>query len=444
MTKTRNKTMNRKLRYWAIVCAVLVSASAFAWLDGDSFYPRLAHEEWLTAMDKETLLDDMAGNNDILIIDGVEYLTAYSPLELIRGKQRYHDVYEGMIWGGFEGLSFAGFWGDKAIKCNRWWKCRLEVSDDSLFLMDIKSLQFHGKEYVYSKKENGFVERYVASVNQDSINRRMEEFTDCRFEDGRMCLPIVSGTVFAKKRNLAPRPEVWDVANQKPEDMRVYLRWVDEPVYRVVFDEGRMVSMEVMNEPITEEEQRAFVRRTAGAAIIVVLLVTIIFVLIDYRRKRKYLNMYKALQKNQTQLIIANEQSDEEPEKRPLTREEVMALYRDNFIICREQFLASGWMQRLEKMNASIHADTLTLGPEERQALSKVLDECFIQVNVNLRSECRLTNDDVRCCLLSMLGCQLQVVAVCLGSSHDAVQTRKSRLKDKLPKDIFEWVFTKK
>ena len=436
--------MNRKLRYWAIVCAVLVSASAFAWLDGDSFYPRLAHEEWLTAMDKKTLLDDMASNNDILVIDGVEYLTAYSPLELIRGKQRYHDVYKGMIWGGFEVLSFARFWGDRAIKCNRWWKCRLEVSDDSLFLMDIKSLQFHGKEYVYSKMEKGFVEIYVEPVNQDSINRRMEEFTDCRFENGRMCLPIVSGTVFAKKRNLAPRPEVWDVANQKPEDMRAYLRWVDEPVYRIVFDEGRMASMEVMNEPITEEEHRAFLRRTAGLAIIVVLLVTVIFVLIDYRRKRKYLNMYKALQKNQTQLIIANEQSDEEPEKLPLTRDEVMALYRDNFIICREQFLASGWMQRLEKMNASIHAETLTLGPEERQTLSKALDECFIQVNVNLRSECRLTNDDVRCCLLSMLGCPLQVIAVCLGSSHDAVQTRKSRLKDKLPKDIFEWVFMKR
>ena len=434
--------MNRKLRYWAIVCAVLVSASAFAWLDGDSFYPRLAHEEWLTAMDKETLLDDMASNNDILVIDGVEYLTAYSPLELIRGKQRYYDMYEGMILGGFEGLSFAGFWGDGAIHCKRLWKCRLEVSNDSLFLMDIKSLQFHGKEHVYSK--NGYKEIYVAPVNQDSINRRMEEFTDCRFENGRMCLPIVSGTVFAKKRNLAPCPEVWTVANQKPEDMRVYLHWVDEPVYRIVFDEGHMVSMEVMNEPITEEEHRAFVRRTAGLAIIVVLLVTVIFVLIDYRRKRKYLTMYKALQKNQTQLIIANEQSDEEPEKLPLTRDEVMALYRENFVICREQFLVSGWMQRLEKMNASIHAETLALGPEERQVLSKVLDECFIQVNVNLRSECRLTNDDVRCCLLSMLGCQLQVVAVCLGSSHDAVQTRKSRLKDKLPKDIFEWVFMKR
>ena len=436
--------MNRKLRYWAVVCAVLVSVSAFAWLDGDSFYPRLAHEEWLTAMDKETLLDDMARNNDVLVIDGVEYLTAYSPLELIRGKQRYHDMYEGMIMTMNGGLSFAAFWGDGAIRCKRLWECRLEVSDDSLFLMDIKSLQFHGKEYVYSKKEKGFVEIYVEPVNQDSINRRMEEFTDCRFENGRMCLPIVSGTVFAKKRNLAPRPEVWNTADKNPEDMRVYLRWVDEPVYRVVFDEGRMVSMEVMSEPITEEEQRAFVRRTAGAAIIVVLLVTVIFVLIDYRRKRKYLNMYKALQKNQTQLIIAKEQAEENPEGQAMTRDEVMALYKDNFVICREQFLASGWMQRLEKMNATLHADTLMLGGEERQRLSKVLDECFIQVNVNLRGEGRLTNDDVRCCLLSMLGCSLQVVAACLGCSHEAVQTRKSRLKDKLPKDVFEWVFVKK
>ena len=441
-TNRKDSMMRGYLRYCMVVCAVLAWASAFAWLDGDSFYPRLAYEEWLTAMDKETLLDDMASNNDILVIDGVEYLTAYSPLELIRGKQRYHDMYEGLIMTMNGGLSFAAFWGDGAIRCKRLWECRLEVSDDSLFLMDIKSLQFHGTSVVWSKEERR--ERQVAPVNQDSINQRMEEFTDCRFVHGCMHLPIVSGTVFAKKRNLAPRPEVWDVANQKPEDMRVYLRWVDEPVYRIVFDEGRMVSMEVMSEPITAEEHRAFVWRTAAIAVGVVLLVAIVFVLRDYRRKRKYLNMYKALQKNQTQLIIANEQSDEEPEKRPLTRDEVMALYRDNFVICREQFASSGWIQRLEKMNATLHADTLMLGGEERQRLSKVLDECFIQVNVNLRAEGRLTNDDVRCCLLSMLGCSLQVVAACLGCSHEAVQTRKSRLKDKLPKDVFEWVFVKK
>ena len=434
--------MIRNLRYFVMVCAVLVSTSAFAWLDGDSFYPRLAHEEWLTAMDKETLLDDMASNHDILVIDGMEYLLPYSPLELIRGKQRYHDMYKGLITTMNGGLSFAAFWGDKAIRCNRLWKCRLEVSDDSLFLTDIESFQPYGKEYVYSKE--GFKERYVEPVNQDSINYRMEEFTDCRFKEGRMYLPIVSGTVFAKRRHLAPRPEVWNTADKNPEDMRVYLRWVDEPVYRIVFDEGRMVSMEEMSEPITEEEQRAFVRRTAGLAIIVVLLVAIIFVLRDYRRKRKYLNMYKALQKNQTQLIIANELSDEEPEKQPLTRDEVLALYRENFVICREQFITSGWLQRLEKMSATMHAETLMLGAEERQRLSKALDECFIQVNVNLRAEGRLTNDDVRCCLLSMLGCPLHVVAACLGSSHEAVQTRKSRLKDKLPKDIFEAIFVKK
>jgi hypothetical protein len=258
-----------------------------------------------------------------------------------------------------------------------------------------------------------------------------------------MYLPIVSGTVFAKKRNLTPRPEVWEAANQKPEDMRVYLRWVDEPVYRIEFDEGRMVSMEEMSEPITEEEQRAFVWRTAAIAVATVLLVAILFVLRDYRRKRKYLNMYRALQKNQTQLITANETSDEEPVGRPLTRDEVLALYRDNFVICREQFLANGWMQRLQKMSAMLHADALVLSVDERKALSVALDECFIQVNVNLRGEARLTNDDVRCCLLSMLGCPLSVVAACLGSSPEAVQTRKSRLKDKLPRDVFEMVFAR-
>ena len=49
----------------------MVSLAASAWYDGDSFYPRLAYEDWLTAQDKETLLFDMSHNADILIIDGV-------------------------------------------------------------------------------------------------------------------------------------------------------------------------------------------------------------------------------------------------------------------------------------------------------------------------------------------------------------------------------------
>lgn len=428
-------------RYIVVAYAMLVSIPAFAWLDGDSFYPRLAHEEWLTAMDKETLLDDMASNHDILVIDGVEYLLPYSPLELIRGKQRYHDMYEGMIWGWFEGQTYAAFWGDRAIRCPRLWKCRLEVGGDSLFLTDIELLQFHGTQHVWSKGE--YKEIYVEPVNQDSINFRMEEFTDCRFKEGRMYLPIVSGTVFAKRRHLIPRPEVWNTADKNPEDMRVYLRWVDEPVYRIEFDEGRMVSMEAMDEPITAEEHRAFVVRTALIAIVVVLLVAILFVFRDYRRKRHYLFMYEALQKNQAQLVTAQDLSEEESEKQPLTRKEVVALYSDNFALCNERFRVSGWSQRLEKMSASIHPDMLMLGSDERQHLSKVLDECFIQVNVNLRSEGRLTNDDVRCCLLAMLGCPLSVIGACLGSSQEAVQTRKSRLKDKLPRDVFDWVFSK-
>jgi hypothetical protein len=83
------------------------------------------------------------------------------------------------------------------------------------------------------------------------------------------------------------------------------------------------------------------------------------------------------------------------------------------------------------------------LSATERKELSQLLDECFIQVNTNLRSEGKLTHDDMRCCLLALLGCSVQVIGMCIGSSAEAVKTRKSRLKEKLPKDIFEWVFAK-
>lgn len=438
--------MNRKLRYIVAVCVMLVSASAFAWLDGDSFYPRLAHEDWLTAKDKETLLNDMSHTSDMLVIDGVEYMMPYSPLELIRGRRRYQEMYDGLI-ASMEELNFSAFWGDRANRRYNAWSCRLELRGDSLCLTEIRTFEHVGEEYVVDPETREIKVIYRKGTPQDTINVRMEEFTDCRFVEGRMFLPIVSGTVFAKKRNLAPCPKEWSAANKSPEDMRTYLRWVEEPVYRIVFDEGRMVSMEEMPEPVTAEEQRAFVWRTVLVSLAVVLLVAIVFVLRDSRRKRHYLRMYEALQKNQAQLVTAavqqDELSEEEPEGKALSREEVIALYRDNFALCREQFRSSGWIQRLEKMSATLHADMLMLSADERKTLSVALDECFIQVNVNLRSEARLTNDDVRCCLLSMLGCPLSVVAACLGSSPEAVQTRKSRLKDKLPRDVFEMVFQK-
>ena len=436
--------MNRKLRNIVAMCAMLVSASAFAWLDGDSFYPRLAHEDWLTAKDKETLLDDMSHTSDILVIDGVEYMMPYSPLELIRGRRRYQEMYDGLITS-MEALDFSAFWGDRANRRHNYWDCRLEVRGDSLCLTEIRTCEHVGEEHVVDPETREVKVVYRKRTPQDTINVRMEEFTDCRFVGGRMYLPIVSGTVFAKKRNLAPCPVEWSVANKSSEDMRTYLRWVEEPVYRITFDEGRMVAMEAMAEPITAEEHRAFVWRTVLLSLAVVLVVAIVFVLRDSRRKRHYLRLYEALQKNQAQLVTAVEQTDElsaeEPERTPLTRDEVMALYRDNFALCSGQFRPTGWPQRLEKMSATLHADTLMLSADDRKALSMALDECFIQVNVNLRSEARLTNDDVRCCLLAMLGCPLPVVAACLGSSPEAVQTRKSRLKDKLPRDVFEMVF---
>lgn len=441
--------MNHGLRYIVAMCALLVSASVFAWLDGDSFYPRLAHEDWLTAKDKEVLLDDMSHTSDILVIDGVEYMMPYSPLELIRGRRRYQEMYDGLI-ASMEGLNFSAFWGDKANRRHNSWDCRLEVRGDSLCLTEIKSCEYVGEERVFDPETREFKVIYEKGTPQDMIDVRMEEFTDCRFVGGRMFLPIVSGTVFAKKRNPIPCPEGWSTANKSPEDMRVYLRWVKEPVYRIVFDEGCMVSMEEMTEPVTAEEQRAFVWRTVLISLAAVLLVAVAFMLRDSRRKRHYLRMFEALQKNQAQLVTAVGQPDDlleeesgEAERKSLSREEVIALYRDNFALSCEQFRTGEWPQRLEKMSATLHADMLMLSVDERKALSMALDECFVQVNVNLRSEARLTNDDVRCCLLSMLGCPLPVVAVCLGSSTEAVQTRKSRLKDKLPRDVFEMVFSK-
>ena len=54
-----------------------------------------------------------------------------------------------------------------------------------------------------------------------------------------------------------------------------------------------------------------------------------------------------------------------------------------------------------------------------------------------------MTNDDCVFCSLNLIGCSKEVISSAMGSSEEALRRRKSRIKQKLPEDLFRFFFLK-
>ena len=54
-----------------------------------------------------------------------------------------------------------------------------------------------------------------------------------------------------------------------------------------------------------------------------------------------------------------------------------------------------------------------------------------------------LTNDDCVFCTMNFMGCSKEFISHAMGSSEEALRRRKSRIKQKLPEDLFHFFFSK-
>lgn len=436
-----------KLRLF--ISALLLSCTLVAQETYTEFHERIGRDNRLSQSDKRELIENMTGGPGTeLYIDGEKFLVSTSPLWEYRGVLKFDDML-----GRIEGLSMWSYvWGDKTSSSSHisydW-----AVINDSLRMTEI----WHANPMIPSptaKDADRKVKMYSWVIySADTIYNRIERLTGCEFtkiqandspnpfgSNLKVDLPLnnFTGVLYAKRANTAPRPE-W-TKGKEVEDFPEYQKWYNEPIYRLTFENGVLVSKTPMVEPIPVATVRRIVALSLVSIVVLALLLVIIFVVRDNRRKQKYLRMYETLQHNQIQLVNAQALVEESEGEQPLTREEVLAIYRDNFAICRRRFELDEWASRIRTMAVGVQPISLTF--DERKRLSVALDECFIQVNVDLRCEGRLTRDDMRYCLLALLGCPPSVISSCIGCTVETLQTRKSRLKDKLPKDIFEWVFS--
>ena len=175
--------------------------------------------------------------------------------------------------------------------------------------------------------------------------------------------------------------------------------------------------------------------------VILILALLVLFVLIDNRRKAAYIRLQKQLAQNRAEMLSLTSMPDdtEAPLMQP-DRERLFALRLQRVAYCREMFAHTSWHTRLNRIEHSTDAEALTL--KERTELQQVLIDSFADAMIDIKAECpTLTATDLHLVTLTLLGCSIRTTALCIANSESALRSRKTRLKGKMPEELYRFVF---
>lgn len=162
---------------------------------------------------------------------------------------------------------------------------------------------------------------------------------------------------------------------------------------------------------------------------------------INYRRKRALLCLQQQLAENRITLMKLQTRTEEEKQPSPLHEEQLIhALRLQKIELCKKTFAKTAWSKRLAALNCS--ADTLELSGQESSELTDTLNQCFIDVLIDLKQDSpKLNSAELTHIVFLLLGCSNRIISLCTFAAESTIRTRKIRIKEKLSKDYQSILF---
>ncbi len=147
----------------------------------------------------------------------------------------------------------------------------------------------------------------------------------------------------------------------------------------------------------------------------------ITFLLIDRKRKKRYLQAQEELRQANVEVLRA--QVDEQPA-------DLDALYRKKLAACQNLFRRTPSARLLLVPPASLTA-------AQRQTLMDDLTRSFVDIMLDVKNASNAVNDqELMYCILSSLQCSTAQMAELLNTTESTLRSRKARLKEKMPDNL--------
>ncbi len=153
----------------------------------------------------------------------------------------------------------------------------------------------------------------------------------------------------------------------------------------------------------------------------------ITFLLIDRKRKKRYLQAQEELRQANVEVLRA--QVNEQPA-------DLDTLYRKKLAACQDLFRRTPSARLLLVPPASLTA-------AQRQTLMDDLTRSFVDIMLDVKNASNAVNDqELMYCVLSSLQCSTAQMAELLNNADGTLRSRKARLKEKMPENLYLLFFS--
>lgn len=166
------------------------------------------------------------------------------------------------------------------------------------------------------------------------------------------------------------------------------------------------------------------------------IIVGAVYLWIDKRRKKKYLELQNQLMKNRTDILSGD------LEEQDNTESDFMGMLEPSLELCLQLFRRTETYEKLLSLEKKMGVAT-SLSIHEGQMICESIYETFGDIMLKLKIQyADLTKEDLLHCVFFLLGCSKETILLCTRASEGAFKSRKSRMKIKLGEESFEWMTT--
>lgn len=167
--------------------------------------------------------------------------------------------------------------------------------------------------------------------------------------------------------------------------------------------------------------------------IILLVIIGIVYLIIDRHRKRKYLNLQNELMESRVDALPAKciDNGDESID--------VKNILKTKMELCLRLFFDTTSYKKLCSIERDMGCSIVSLA--EGKSICNDIYKTFGDVMLDLRIHySELTKEDIFYCVCFFLGCSKRTIVLCTRISDGAFKSRKSRIKEKVGKEFFDWM----
>ena len=199
------------------------------------------------------------------------------------------------------------------------------------------------------------------------------------------------------------------------------------------------------------EKQKHQTRISISFSILIIISILFIFLMIDRHRKQEYIGLHKSLMKKRGEIMKMQEElnsmdmnhSPNSIQEKENKQNILKQLQKEKFYYSIQLFQKTSYYKTIQELKQKRRIEEKVFTSGERELLWDCIYQIFSDTMSYLKAQCpELTREELLYCIFYLLGYSNSIIIICAGSNANALKSRKNRLKNKMTKELYSFIFS--